>query len=163
MNSKKASHNSPDVLGPLLPGVRAKSKRIGDDFGKMPSRTRLEIRSQYSTLNYDLGASTLDAPPPPWEAQPPRGVELSTCMPAALLVDLCCRALDCRHVCVVHSFERPVGCSSPTFYGCIYLFLYSQFGSVSTPRPEHCRKRVHFDYALRFQFCLDYSNLEPQF
>ena len=64
----------------------------------IPSRTRLQVRSGYSyNLKFDPRASTLDAPPSPWEAQRPPGVEMSSCKPAAL-VDLCCRALDCRHV-----------------------------------------------------------------
>ena len=89
VNSQQANHNnSPDVLGPLFPGVRAKAKRSRDGFSMMPSRTRLEVRSQYN-LKFDPGASTSDAPPPPWEAQRPPGVEMSSCMPAAL-VDLCC-------------------------------------------------------------------------
>ena len=66
---------------------------------KMPSRMRLEVRSQYN-LKFDPGASTLGAPPPPWEAQRPPGVEMSPGMPATL-VDLSWRALDCRHVCIV--------------------------------------------------------------
>ena len=100
VNSQQANHNnSPDVLGLLFPGVRAKGKRIGDDSSMMPSRTRLEVRSQYN-LKFDPGASTSDAPPPPSEAQRPPGVEMSSCMPAAL-VDLCCRTLDCWHMFVV--------------------------------------------------------------
>ena len=100
VNSQQANHNnSPDVLGPLFPGVRAKSKRIGGDFSMMPSRTRMQVRSQYN-LKFDPAASTLDPPPPPWGGQRPPGVEMSSCMPAAL-VDLCCRALDCRHVYIV--------------------------------------------------------------
>ena len=100
VNSQQANHNnSPNVLGPLFPGVRAKAKIIGDDFSMIPSRTTLEVRSQYN-LKFDPGASTSDAPPPPWEAQRPPGVEMSSCMPAAL-VDLCCRTLDCRHVLIV--------------------------------------------------------------
>ena len=101
VNNQQANHNnSPNVLGPLFPGVRAEVKRIGDDFSMIPSRTRLEVRSQYN-LKFDPGASTSDAPPPPpWEAQRPPGVEMSACMPAAL-VNLCCRTLDCRHVFIV--------------------------------------------------------------
>ena len=90
VNSQQANHNNnPDVLGSSFPDVRAKAKRIGG----------LEVRSQYN-LKFDPGASTLDVPPPPWEAQRPPGVEMSSCTPAAL-VDLCCRALDCRHVYIV--------------------------------------------------------------
>ena len=98
--SQQANHNnSPNVLGPLFPGVRAKGKRIGDDFSMIPSRTGLELRFQYN-LKFDPGASTSDAPPPPWEAQRPPEVEMSSCMPAAL-VDRCCRTLDCWHVFIV--------------------------------------------------------------
>ena len=100
VNSQQANHNnSPDVLGPLFPGVLAKPKRIGDDFSLMPSRTRLEVRSQYN-LKLDPGASTSDAPPSPRDAQRPPRVEMSSCMPA-VLVDLCCRTLDCRHVFII--------------------------------------------------------------
>ena len=79
--------------------MRAKAKIIGHYFSMMPSRMRLEVRSQFK-LKFDPGASTLDALPPPWEAQRPPGVELSPCLPAAL-VDLYCRALDYRHVYIV--------------------------------------------------------------
>ena len=49
VNSQQANHNSsPDVLGPLFPGVRAKAKRVGDDFSMLRSRTRLEVRSQFN-------------------------------------------------------------------------------------------------------------------
>ena len=41
VNSQQANHNnSPDVLEPLLPSVRAKAKIIGDDFSMLPSRMR---------------------------------------------------------------------------------------------------------------------------
>ena len=97
VNNRQANHkNSPDVPWPLFAGVRAKARILGDDFSIMPSKTTLEVRSPYN-LKFDPGASTLDAAPPPWEAQRPSGVEMSSCMLAAL-VDLCCRALDCRHV-----------------------------------------------------------------
>ena len=107
-----------------------------------PSRTRLEVRSQYN-LKFDPGASTLNAPPPPWEAQRPPGVEMSSCLPAAL-VYLCCQALDCRHV-YVHSFEGSIGCSSPMFPA---VFLFSRFDYVWTTRPKHSRNRIDLD--LRF-------------
>ena len=49
VNSQQANHNnSPNVLGPLFPGVRAKAKIIGDGFSMTPSRTRLEVCSQYN-------------------------------------------------------------------------------------------------------------------
>ena len=99
VNSQQANHNnSPGVFEPLFPGVRAKAKRIGDDVSMMPSRMRLEVRSQYN-LKIDPGASTLDARPPPWEAQRPPGVEMPYM--SAALVDLCCRALECRQVYIV--------------------------------------------------------------
>ena len=88
----------------------------------MPSRMRFEVRSQYN-LKFDPGVYPMGAPPPPWEAQGPPGVEMSSCM-RAVMVDLCCRALDYRHACVVHSFERPVDCSSPLFSACISLFTF---------------------------------------
>ena len=120
VNSQQANHNnSPDVLGPLFPGVRAKSKRIGGDFSMMPSRTRMQVRSQYN-LKFDPAASTLDPPPPPWGGQRPPGVEMSSCMPAALVDVLpSARLSSC-----VRSFERPVGCGSSMFFGCISLFTF---------------------------------------
>ena len=65
----------------------------------MLSRVRLEVRFHYD-VKLDPGASTLDAPPPAWETQRPPGAEISWYVPAAL-VDLCSRALDCRHVYIV--------------------------------------------------------------
>ena len=35
VNSQQANHNILDAPGPLFPGVRAKAKRIGDDFSMM--------------------------------------------------------------------------------------------------------------------------------
>ena len=108
VNRQQANHNNrPDVLGPLFPGVRAKAKIIGDDFRVMPSRMRLEVRSQYN-LNFDPEASTLDAPQPPWEAQRPPGVEMWPCMSAAPGASVLPSA---RLSASVHSFERPVGCT----------------------------------------------------
>ena len=44
VNSQQANHtNSPDVLGPLFPGVRAKAKIIGNCFSTTPARTRLHF------------------------------------------------------------------------------------------------------------------------
>ena len=63
----------------------------------VPSRTRLEIRFQFD-LKFDPGASTLGVPPLPWEAQCPTGIEIPSRSPTPV-VDLCCRALHCRHVC----------------------------------------------------------------
>ena len=100
VNSQQANHNNgPDVLGPSFPGARAKAKIIVDDFSMMTSRTRLEVRYQ-NNWKFDPGASTLEKPPPPWEAQRPPGVETLSCLPATM-VRLCCRALECRHVYIV--------------------------------------------------------------
>ena len=72
-SQQQANHNntSPEVLGPLFPGVRAyiSVHIVWGKFRMIPSRTRSEVRSQYKNSKFDLGASTLDAPSPPWEAQ----------------------------------------------------------------------------------------------
>ena len=81
VHSQQANHNkSLDILGLLFPDHWAIAKRIRGQFSRMPSRMRLEVRSQYN-LKFDPGASTLGAPPPPWEAQWPPGVGMSSCMP----------------------------------------------------------------------------------
>ena len=86
VNSQQANHNnSPDVLGPLFTGVRAKAKIIVDDFSVMPSRMRLEVHSQHN-FKFDPGASTLVAPPPPREAQLPPAAK---CYRACLLLWCC--------------------------------------------------------------------------
>ena len=96
----------------------------------MPSRTRSEARSYYN-LKFDPGASTLDAPPPPREAQRPPGIELSlqaqrspgielSLRLSASVVDLCYRALDCRHVCTI-----VVGCALRCFpSGCLFSLMF---------------------------------------
>ena len=100
IRSQQANHNNiPNVVGRLLPGLRSKAKRVRGYFTMMPSKMRLEVRSQYN-LKFDPIASTLDAPQRPWEAQRPLGVELSSSLYIAL-ADLCCRVLDCRHVYIV--------------------------------------------------------------
>ena len=95
-------------------------------------------------LKYDPGTSSLDAPPPPREAQRPPGVEMSSCMSPAL-VDLCCRALDYQHV--YRALNGPQVAALPC---CSAPFLFSRFDSVWTPRPKHSRKRIDFDFLCRF-------------
>ena len=110
-----------------------------------PSRTRLEVRSQHDQ-KFDPEASTLDAPPPlPWEVQRPPGVEISSCLPAAL-VDLCCQALDCRHVYIV--WNDPQVAALPRFSA---AFLFSSFDSVWTPCPKHSKMN---DFDLRISIVL---------
>ena len=87
-----------------------------------PSRTRSEVRSQYK-FKLDLGASTLDGPPPPWEAQRPPGIELPSRLPASV-VDLGCRALDCRHVCTVAVNGPSIGCALPLLFAWISNFTF---------------------------------------
>ena len=90
-----------NVLGPLF-----RSSSQSEDISRTIQHDVLEneIANSFSVLGHNLtfdpGASTLGAPPPPWEAQRPPRVEMSSCTPAAL-VDLCCRALHCRHVYMV--------------------------------------------------------------
>ena len=63
----------------------------------MPSRMGSQVRSGYN-LKFDPGASTLGAPPPPKRPDDlPRKNKLSWRLPA-VVGDLCCRALDGRHV-----------------------------------------------------------------
>ena len=126
--------------GPCFPACASNSKRIGDDFSIMPSRMRLEARSQYN-LKFDAGASTLDAPPRPREAQRPPGVQMSSCTPASM-VDLLPSA-SCRHVCIVLNGPQVTALRS---FSPAYLFR--RFDSVSTSRPKHSPKRLGFD--LRF-------------
>ena len=109
---------------------------------------RWEVRARYNS-NVDPGASTLGAPPPPWEAQRPSGIELSSYLPASVLY-LCCRAL----LLIVgmraqRSYERPVRCAPRCFSP---GFLFSHFDSVWTPTSclKHSRKRKRFDNRLRF-------------
>ena len=84
------------------------------------TRTRSEVRSQYN-FKFDLGASTLDAPPPPWEAQRPPGIEMPSHLPASV-VDLCYRALDFRLVCTVAN--GPSGLCSPLLFAWIFIFHF---------------------------------------
>ena len=51
----------------------------------MASRMRLGVCSQKHNLKFDPGASTSDALLPPWEAQRPPGVEMSSSLPSVLL------------------------------------------------------------------------------
>ena len=123
VNSQQANHNnSPDVPWPLFPGVRAKPKMIGDGFSMMPSRTRLEARSQY-ILKVDPGAPTLD-------------VSINTSMGGPttsrdrnVVVYACCSdgsvLPSARLSACVHSFERPVGCNSTLVFVCISLSFTS--------------------------------------
>ena len=136
------------MSGLCFPAIEPKRRQI-EMIQHDASENEAGSCSQYG-LKFDLGASTSDAPPPPWEAQRPPGVEMSWYMPAAL-VDLLPNA---RLSACAHSFERPVGCSSRVFFGCIFLF--SRFDFVWTPRPKHSRKRSNFDFLFHFQFlCLD--------
>ena len=105
-----------------------------------PSKTRLGVRSLYS-LNFGHAASTPDAPPPPWEAPRPPGIELLPSRLPASLVDPCYRALDRRHVCMV--IERPVGCVLRNFSS---ELLCSYFDRVRTPRLKNFRGRQQFDF-----------------
>ena len=84
----------------------------------MPSRMRLEVRSQ-NNLKFDPGASTLGAPPPPRESQRPPRVELSSWLPAAV-GDLCCRAPDDRHVYVVMKARK----SWLLVVFCLYFYFH---------------------------------------
>ena len=143
VNSQQANHNNiPDAPGPLLPGVRAKAKRTGDEF-TMPSRTRLEVRSQYN-LKFDPGASTRHH-----LHGRPNDLPGSKCRRLCLLLWWICVAeryvdVDCRHV--VHSFGRPVGCSSPLFFWLHFSFhVLILFG--------HCVEITledGFDFDVRF-------------
>ena len=116
----------------------------------IPSRTRLEVRSRRK-LKFDPGASTLNAPPPPWEAQRPPGIELSSRLPA-FVVGLCCRARDSRHVCTVVNGPR---LSSPIFIFSSRFFL----DTSSTQLVQYSRKREPFDF--RFQFPILFGHLMP--
>ena len=64
----------------------------------MPSRMKLEVLSRYY-LKFDHGALTLD-PSHPWEDQPPPGVELWSCLPAALGESVLSSAIKRLSACV---------------------------------------------------------------
>ena len=113
-------------------------------------RTRSEVRSQYN-FKFDLGASTLDAPPPPWEAQRPPGIEFPSRLPASA-VGLFCRALDCRHVCTVANGLLIVGCA----LGCFSPgFLFSLFNTVRTRRLIFIEIEMNSIYDCALRLCLD--------
>ena len=120
VNSQQADdNNTPDVLGLLFPGVRAKAKIIEGDFSMMPSRMRLEVCSQYS-LKFDPGASTLDATTSmggPTTSRGRNAVVSACCCGGSLLP-------SARFSPRVQSFERSVGCSSPLPFACISLFTF---------------------------------------
>ena len=114
----------------------------------MPSGMKLEVHFQCN-LKFDPGASTLDAPPPPLEAQRPPGVEMSSCLPAALVDLLPSASLSA----CVHRFEWPVVCSSPLFFACTYHFTFLFCLDTS---PELPFKTNTFRFTiLRTRFCFD--------
>ena len=112
------------------------------------SETRPEVCSQYN-FKFDLGASTLDAPPPQWEAQRPPGIELPSRLPAPV-VDLCYRALDCRHVCTVAN--GPSRLRSPLLFAWISIFTF-RFCSDTSANNIKIENHSMYDCAIRF--CLD--------
>ena len=115
----------------------------------IPPRTRSEVRSQYN-FKPGLGASTLDAPSPPWEAQRPPGIELPSRLSASV-ADLCCRALDCRHVCTSAQLRTAqVGCAVRCFSP---GFLFSLFDSVRTPWLIFIEIEVKSIFDGAFRFC----------
>ena len=63
--SRRTTTPAPTFSGPFVTRRSSKSghslRKIQDEI---PSRTRSEVRSQY-TYKFDIGASTLDASPPP--------------------------------------------------------------------------------------------------
>ena len=146
VNSQQANRNtSPDVLRPLLPGDRDRANIVRVKLRMLPSRARSEVRSQHN-FKFDLGASTLDAPPPPWEAQRPTGIELPPRLPASV-VDLCCRALDCRHVCTV--VNGPSTSCSPLLFAWTSIFTFRLCLDTSA---NFYLNRSEFDFRLRFSF-----------
>ena len=111
-------------------------------------RTRSEVRSQYN-FKFDPGASTLDPPPPPWETQRRPGIELPWRLPASV-VDLCCRALDCRHVRAVAN--GPSRMCSPLFFAWISIFSF--LFCLNTSAILY-RNRNEVDFRFAFRFFLD--------
>ena len=111
------------------------------------STTRPEVRPQHN-FKFDIGASTLDAPPPSWEAQRPAGIELPSRSPASD-VDLRCRALECRHVCTVANAPSTL-CSpllSPGFLVSIFI-LFGHLGYF------FYRNRNYFKFFSRLRFSI---------
>ena len=58
----------------------------------------------------------------PWEAQRRPRIELPSHLPTSV-VDLCCRALDCRHVCTAVA-NGPRRSCSPLLFACISIFTF---------------------------------------
>ena len=119
-------------------------------------RTRPEVRSQYN-CKFDIGASTLDAPPPPpWEAQRPPGIEVpSRLFVPASVVDLCFRALeDCQPVCTVTVANGPSRSGSPLLFALIYIFTFRFCSDTSA---NFYRNRGEFDLRLRFSTLFGHS------
>ena len=114
------------------------------------SRTRSEVRSRYN-FKFDLGASTLDAPPPPWEAQRPPGIEMPSCLPASV-VYLCYRALDCRHMCTVAN--DPNRLCSALLFAWISIFTFRFCSDTSA---KFYRNRNEFDSRLRFSILFGHT------
>ena len=109
----------------------------------MPSRTRSEVRSQYN-VKFDRGASTWDMPPPPWEAQRRHGIELPWPLPAfvvVFVVDLCCRALDCRHASSVANGPSSRLCS-PLFFAWVSILSFRLCLDTSANFHDNTKKKT---------------------
>ena len=119
----------------------------------MPSRTRSEVRSQ-DYLKFDPGASTLDKPPPPWEAQRRPRIELpsvafscfcgGSVMPSARL--LACMCAQFR--------TGQVGCALRCFSP---GFLFSLFDSVWRPWLFFIDIEMNSVFDCAFLFCLRHT------
>ena len=88
----------------------------------------------------------MDAPPPPWEAQRPPGIEMPSRLPASV-VDLCYRALDCRHVCTVANGPVNSRLCSPLLVAWVSIFAFRFCSDTSA---NFYRNRNEFDLRLRF-------------
>ena len=115
-------------------------------------------------LKFDPGASTLDAPTPPWGAQRPPGVELPSCLLAAL-ADLCCRALDCRHMYMVLNGPQVAAlrCFPPAFlFSHFFLFGNLVYNTLAEKRHFLFTITILFEHALTRQqyFFLFVQNLQ---
>ena len=137
--------NTPRSLGFLFWRSSDSKHCLMNDSGLYPRKRGQKFCFQ-ENFKFDLGASTLGAPPPPWEARRRPRIEVPSPLSASV-ENLCCRALYFRHVCPVANGLLIEGCAircfSPGF--CIFTFR-----SCSKTSANFDRNRNEFDLRLSF-------------
>ena len=130
----------------MFPGVRAKAKRIGDDFSMMLSRTRLEVRSQYNFRSRGVNAgrttSSMGDPTTSWG----RNVVVYACCSGGSMLPATLSAS-------VHGVERPRRLQFAHVFRMHFFFhVLILFGHYVQNTLENELISI---YDLRFRFCLD--------